>query len=69
MNEKILIIDDEPDILDLLTVILRGEGYEVVVAADGEDGVARFREEHPELIISDVRMPKMNGMEVLQTVR
>jgi hypothetical protein len=69
MNEKILIIDDEPDIRDLLTAILRGEGYEVVTAADGEEGIARFREEHPDLIISDVRMPKMNGMEVLQIVR
>ena len=69
MNEKILVIDDEPDIRDMLAAILRSEGYEVVTAVDGEEGIARFREADPDLIVTDVRMPKMNGMEVLQIVR
>jgi diguanylate cyclase (GGDEF)-like protein len=69
MNEKILVIDDEPDILDLLATALRGEGYAVVTAGDGEDGIARFREEHPDLIVTDVKMPRKSGLDVLQTIR
>jgi diguanylate cyclase (GGDEF)-like protein len=69
MNEKILIIDDEEDIRNLLAMTLRGEGYEVVVAADGEEGIARFREINPDLIVTDVKMPKKSGLDVLQTVR
>jgi diguanylate cyclase (GGDEF)-like protein len=69
MNEKILVIDDEEDIRNLLATALRGEGYEVVTAADGEEGIARFREENPDLIVTDVKMPKKSGLDVLQTVR
>ncbi len=69
MNEKILVIDDEPDIRELLASVLRGEGHMVVTAESGEEGIACFREENPDLIVTDVRMPKMNGTEVLQAVK
>lgn len=66
---KILVIDNEPDILDLLAAAMRGEGYEVVTAANGEEGIARFREENPDLIVTDVKMPRKSGLDVIQTVR
>ncbi|MDZ4242745.1 MAG: diguanylate cyclase [Candidatus Omnitrophota bacterium] len=69
MNEKILVIDDEPDIRNLLATALLGEGYEVVAAEDGEEEIARFREIDPDLIVTDVKMPKKSGLAVLQTVR
>ncbi len=68
MTPKILVIDDDPDIVDALTVLLEGEGYDVVTAYDGEEGLSRIREEHPDLIILDLLMPKLDGYGVCRTL-
>lgn len=68
MPPKILVIDDDPDIVDALSVLLEGEGYEVVSARDGEEGLARIREESPDLIILDLLMPKLDGYGVCRTL-
>lgn len=69
MAAKILIIDDDPDIVDALYVLLEGEGFDVVSAYDGEEGLAKIKEENPDLIILDLLMPKMDGYEVCKTLQ
>ena len=64
---KILIADDEPEVVDLVRMILEWEGYTVVAAVDGLQTIARVREpEPPHLILLDVRMPKLSGLAVLE---
>ena len=69
MDETILIIEDEDDILDLISNILGGEGYTILTASNGKEGVKKFEEFSPDLIITDVRMPVMDGIEVLKEVK
>jgi two-component system, NtrC family, sensor kinase len=66
---KVLLIDDEEDIRDVLGVTLRDSGYEVDSAPDGETGISRCEDNPPHIVITDVRMPGMNGIEVLETVK
>ncbi|PIE01214.1 MAG: DNA-binding response regulator [Thiothrix nivea] len=68
MTKKILIIDDDSMLNDLLAAYF-GEQYQVVQAFDGESGLARFAETAPDIILLDVMMPKMDGIEVLNTIR
>ena len=65
----ILIIDDEEDIRELLSYNLKKEGYIVVTAENGENGLKVMRQSNPELIILDVMMPGMDGIEVCETIR
>lgn len=64
-----LVVDDDPVIQKLLQVNFEMEGYSVVTAADGEEGLARARADHPDVIVLDVMMPKMNGLEVAQALK
>jgi two-component system alkaline phosphatase synthesis response regulator PhoP len=68
-GHTILIIDDEPDILEFLSYNLKKEGYKVFTAANGEEGVLLTQQIQPSLIILDVMMPKMDGIEVCQVIR
>ncbi len=69
MNEKILIVDDDPDILDALTMILETQGYQVVTARDGIEGLANLKTEKPDLLILDLLMPKMDGFAVCKELQ
>lgn len=69
MNEKILVVDDEPDLLELVRDTLEMAGYTVITASDGEEGLKSITEESPDLVILDIKMPKIDGMEVLERVR
>ncbi len=66
---KILIVDDEPDILEFLQYNLHKEGYIVITASDGEEGILLAEREKPHLIILDIMMPKMDGVEVCRQLR
>ncbi len=68
-GHTILIVDDEPDILEFLSYNLKKEGYKVFTAANGEEGVLLTQQIQPSLIILDVMMPKMDGIEVCQVIR
>jgi len=68
-NQKILIVDDEPDILELIEYNLKKEGYQVFSASNGLDGVAMAKKVHPDLIILDIMMPKMDGIEACRIMR
>ena len=69
INLKVLLIDDDVDLLQLVTVIFKKEGAQVMTARDGMDGVSKLFTYHPDLIILDVMMPGMNGFEVCQRIR
>ncbi|MGD9702594.1 MAG: response regulator [Acidimicrobiia bacterium] len=69
MLARILVVEDEPDVRFLLRMLLEDEGYGVLEAGDGEQAIARFGEEHVDLILLDVRLPKANGFEVCRVVR
>src|SRR5687768_16240145 len=65
----VLIVDDDRDLVDVITYILRRAGYETLAAFDGEQGWARFQSEAPELVILDANMPGLDGMEVCRRIR
>ncbi len=66
---KILLVDDEPDILELVGYNLSTEGYNVITANNGSEGVAKAKKEKPHLIILDVMMPEMDGIEACEQIR
>ncbi len=68
-DKKILIADDDPHIRRLISELLAAEGYRLLAAEDGEEALRVCREEHPDLIILDIIMPKMDGMEVCRRLR
>ena len=68
-TKKILVADDEPDILEIISYNLRKEGYEVFTASDGNEALDKARLHHPDLIILDIMMPKKTGVEVCQILR
>ncbi len=69
MAERILVIDDEPKIVDFIRRGLIYEGYTVDVAYDGPDGLARARDNPPDLVILDVMLPRLDGLEVCRRLR
>ena len=66
---KVLIADDEPDILEILKYNLQNEGYQVYTAKDGDEALARAKFALPDLVILDIMMPKKNGVEVCELLR
>ena len=66
---KILIVDDENAILDTLQILLRGEGFEVSIAHSGKEAVERFGDVAPDVVVTDIRMPGVGGLDVLAAVR
>ncbi len=66
--EKILVIDDEPIIRESMTAYLEDSGFTVCQAINGREGLAVFRREQPDLVMVDLRMPGIDGLEVLSTV-
>jgi two-component system KDP operon response regulator KdpE len=69
MGARILIVDDEPQILRVLRTALRSAGYDVLSASDGLDGYRQFETAHPDLIITDLAMPQMDGVALTDAVR
>jgi len=69
MAKKILVVDDDPHVIKLLTFVLKNEGYDVFSATNGEEAIAMIRESKPALMLLDVMMPKKNGYEVCHEVK
>ena len=67
--KKILVVDDEKPISDIIKFNLEKEGYEIVTAFDGEEALEKVEEESPDLIVLDVMLPKIDGLEVVREVR
>ncbi|RIK46339.1 MAG: DNA-binding response regulator [Chloroflexi bacterium] len=69
MSQTILIVDDEPTILEILSLYLRRDGYKTLQALDGEEALALARSHHPDLLILDIMLPKRSGLEVASKLR
>jgi len=69
MPHKILVVDDDPDILEAISMILESQGYKVVTARDGAEGLVSLRAEKPNLLILDLLMPKMDGFAVCKELQ
>jgi DNA-binding response OmpR family regulator len=69
MPGKILVVDDDPDILDAVAMILESQDYKVVTARDGIEGLATLKAENPDLMILDLMMPKMDGFAVCKELQ
>jgi CheY-like chemotaxis protein len=67
--KRILVIDDDPVTREGVAEVLREEGYEVAVAANGHEGVEQFTTFHPDLVITDLQMPRLNGLGVIAHVQ
>lgn len=69
LKKRVLLVDDDEQILDALGCVLRERGYDVVVARDGVEGLARAERDAPDLIVLDVVMPRRSGFLVLERIR
>ena len=69
MDARILLVEDDPSIREITTLGLRGAGFSVATAADGLEGLARFRAERPDLVLLDVMLPGLDGLEVAREIR
>ena len=69
MARRILIVDDEPDTVELAKMVLKYEGYETIVAYDGEEALEKVCRENPDLMLLDIKMPKKDGIEVCREVK
>jgi two-component system, NtrC family, nitrogen regulation response regulator NtrX len=68
-QRKILVIDDEPELRELMKDVLEDEGYQLFCAGSGADGIALNTQEDPDLILLDMRMPEMDGIATLRAIR
>ncbi|MGD8427052.1 MAG: response regulator transcription factor [Balneolaceae bacterium] len=68
-KQTILVVDDEEDLLDLIEYNLKKEGFDVLKAEDGKEGIEMAREHNPNLVLLDIMMPKMDGLEVVERMR
>ena len=68
-TNNVLVVDDESDVRDLLSKFLRRRGYEVDTASDGAAAIERIRDGHPDIVLLDIRLPKMDGLSVLAHLR
>lgn len=69
MKPKILVVDDEPDAVELVSFNLKGAGFDVVTAADGAEALKRAKEHQPDLLVLDVMLPEVDGLEVCKIIR
>ena len=69
MARTILVVDDEPTLRETVAEALAGDGFRVVTAADGREALLRFREERPELVVLDLMLPELSGIEVCRIIR
>jgi two-component system response regulator MtrA len=69
VSDRILVVDDDPALAEMLTIVLRGEGYTVAVCADGASAVRAFEEERPDAVLLDVMLPGSDGIDVCRRIR
>ena len=68
MKNRILLVDDEPDTLELMEELFEGKGYIADTATNGIEAIEKVKQNEPDIILSDIRMPQMDGMQLLQVL-
>lgn len=69
MKARVLVVDDDPALAEMLTIVLRGEGFDTAVVADGSRALPALRELKPDLVLLDLMLPGMNGIDVCKAIR
>ncbi|WP_229673503.1 MtrAB system response regulator MtrA [Nakamurella endophytica] len=69
MRARVLVVDDDPALAEMLTIVLRGEGFETAVVRDGSKALEMFRETHPDLVLLDLMLPGTSGLDVCKEIR
>ncbi|NMK96289.1 response regulator, partial [Staphylococcus capitis] len=69
MRQRILVVDDDASLAEMLTIVLRGEGFETAVVSDGTQALTAVRELRPDLVLLDLMLPGMNGIDVCRVLR
>lgn len=69
MANKIMVVDDEPDVVDLVKLVLESDGFRVVIAYSGKEALDKIDREMPDLVLLDIMMPQMDGWEVYSRIR
>ncbi|MCD1295915.1 two-component system response regulator [Methanocella sp. CWC-04] len=69
MANKIMVVDDEPDVVDLVKLVLESDGFEVVTAYSGKECLEKIEKEMPDLVLLDIMMPQMDGWEVFRRIK
>ena len=69
MEASILLVEDDPSIREVVALGLRGAGFTVTTAADGDEALARWRADHPDLVLLDVMLPRLDGLDVCRAIR
>lgn len=69
MERKILLADDDPDVIEVVSMLLEDEGYDIVAAKDGAEALEMIKEENPDLVILDLLMPRVDGFAVFSKLR
>ncbi len=69
MEKKILLADDDPDVIEVVSMLLEEEGYEIITARDGAEALEKIEQEEPDLVILDLLMPRVDGFAVFNTLR
>ncbi|PIU40873.1 MAG: two-component system response regulator [Candidatus Omnitrophica bacterium CG07_land_8_20_14_0_80_42_15] len=69
MGKKILVVDDEPDFVEMIKLRLESSGYDVITASDGKGALEKIKDEKPDAVLLDIMMPGLNGLQVLKKIR
>jgi len=69
MKKKILVVDDEPDFLKVITIRLKANNYRVITATSGKEALKKIKQEKPDAVLLDILMPKLDGLETLKKIR
>ncbi|HET9892469.1 MAG TPA: two-component system response regulator MtrA, partial [Mycobacterium sp.] len=69
MRQRILVVDDDASLAEMLTIVLRGEGFDTAVIGDGTQALTAVRELRPDLVLLDLMLPGMNGIDVCRVLR
>ena len=69
MRARVLVVDDDPALAEMLTIVLRGEGFDTAVVRDGAKALGVFRETHPDLVLLDLMLPGTSGLDVCKEIR
>jgi CheY-like chemotaxis protein len=67
--KKILVVDDEPDVVSVIEARLKGDGYQVIIACDGKESLEKAKAQKPDLILLDIKMPDMDGHKILKGLK
>ena len=68
MNKRLMVVEDNPDLLDIYHVCLQKDGFDVICARDGEEALKQFVDHRPRVVVCDIKMPKLTGFDVIETI-